>query len=366
MKYFNRAVSKLLVLGSLGIAAFTLPAHADFLVGNTLGDSVSRYSEATGAYLGEFIAAGAGGLTAPDAITLGPDDNWYVSSGTGSSGQILRYDGQTGAFMGVFAQGGGLTRPYGSAFGPDGNLYVASFRSDQILRYNGQTGAFIDVFAAGNGTAAGLLNGPNGLLFGADGALYVTTEGSVADASGNVSFLYESQVLRYDLLGGAGQVFAAQPAATPGGNGYVSLLGMEFGPDGLLYTSDYAGGIRSFDAGGTLVQTIDTGAIFGTGIATTIGDFEFGADGALYASVFDDDGSGVSNNGVARCVIATGLCSAFITDNTHLSRPIGFALLQVPEPATWAMLCLGLLMLAAVAKRREHNGSALRIARAER
>jgi sugar lactone lactonase YvrE len=372
MKYLSRAVSKLIAVASLGLAAITLPAQADFLVGNTLGNSVSRFDAVTGAYLGDFITAGSGGLTAPDALTFGPDGNWYVSSGTDASGQILRYNGQTGAFMGVFAQGGGLNRPYGSAFGPDGNLYVASFRSDEILRYNGQTGAFIDVFASGNGTAAGLLNGPNGLLFGADGSLYVTTEGSVADADGNVSFLYESQIVRYDLAAGTGQVFASQPAATPNGNGYVSLLGLAYGPDGLIYTSDYAGGIRSYDAGGNLVQTIDTGAIFGShhlfggGIPTTFGDFEFGADGALYASVFDDDGSGVSNNGVARCVIATGLCSAFITDNTHLSRPIGFALLQVPEPATWAMFGIGLLLLGATASRRQPLARAWQAAGAER
>lgn len=258
----------------------------------------------------------------------------------------------------MFAQGGGLARPYGTAFGPDGNLYVASFRSDQILRYDGRTGAFIDVFASGNGTAAGLLNGPNNLLFGADGALYVTTEGSVADGKGGVSFLYESQVVRYSLFTGTGTVFASQPAPTPNGNGYVSLLGLVTGPDGLIYTSDYAGGIRSFDASGNLVQTIDTGALFGAGIASTIGDFEFGADGAIYASVFDDDGSGVSNNGVARCVVATGTCSMFVIDNLHLARPIGFAIAPVPEPAARVLAGVGMLLLAAVMLRRRRADAA--------
>ena len=32
-------------------------------------------------------------------------------------------------------------------FGPDGNLYVAGAFNDAILRFDGQTGAFIDNFA---------------------------------------------------------------------------------------------------------------------------------------------------------------------------------------------------------------------------
>jgi sugar lactone lactonase YvrE len=358
MNAARKTLPRLAAACAIALAALALPARADILVGNTQGNSVSRFDAHSGTYLGAFVAAGSGGLTAPDAITFGPDGNLYVSSGTDTGGQILRYDGLTGAFMGVFAQGGGLDRPYGTAFGPDGNLYVASFRSDQILRYDGRTGAFIDVFARGNGTATGLLNGPNDLLFGADGSLYVTTEGSVADGKGGISFLYDSQVLRYSVASGAGTVFAAQPAPTPHGNGYVSLLGLGFGPDGLIYTTDYAGGIRSYDARGTLVQTLDTGALFGS-VATSVGDFAFGADGALYASIFDDNGSGVSNNGVARCVIPTGVCSAFITDNTNLARPIGFAMTPpVPEPATLALLAIGLLGVAGAVRRRVGRATA--------
>jgi DNA-binding beta-propeller fold protein YncE len=59
-----------------------------------------------------------------------------------TTNNVLRYNGSTGAFMGVFASGGGLTMPIGLAFGPDGNLYVGT-RSGNIIRYNGTTGAFI-------------------------------------------------------------------------------------------------------------------------------------------------------------------------------------------------------------------------------
>lgn len=74
--------------------------------------------------------------------------------GSTNSNEILRYDGQTGAFVGAFASGSGLDGPRGLAFGPDGNLYLASNGEDVVRRYQGQTGDFIDVFASGGGLDA--------------------------------------------------------------------------------------------------------------------------------------------------------------------------------------------------------------------
>src|SRR5262245_15948527 len=85
----------------------------------------------------------------------------YVSSGDSNS--VLAYDGKTGALLRKFARRGGLTEPEGIAFGPDGNLYVSS-RSDAVLRYDGVTGKFIDVFASGHG-----LVDPAGIAFGGPG-----------------------------------------------------------------------------------------------------------------------------------------------------------------------------------------------------
>ena len=365
MRFSKFGTRKFSALMSLSAALWITPlhsAHALFLVGNTTGNNVSKFDETTGTYLGNFIAAGVGGLTNPDDLTYGPDGNLYVSSSANNTtGQILRYHGQTGAFIDVFAQGGGMARPYGSAFGPDGHLYVASFRSDQILKYNGATGAYMSVFAQGNGTAAGLLNGPNDLSFGPDGALYITTQGSVADGKGGISYRFDSQTLRYNLATGVGTVFAGQPTPTPKGDGYVSMLGVSFGPDGLVYTSDYAGGIRAYSssfnsASGALVKTIDTGALFGAfpTKATNVGNFAFGGDGALYASVFN--GNGVTS-GVARCDLMgngdAGACTLFADGTGVLSRSIGFAVTPVPEPSTWALMGLGLLALVGGRKLRQ-------------
>ncbi len=221
--------SIVLSIGSL-LSLLAARADAALLVGNTRGNNVVIYGDA-GNFGGDFIAPGAGGLLDPDDLTFGPDGNLYVSSGSGSSGKVLRYNGKTGDFIDEFASTG-LIRPYGNAFGPDGNLYVSSFLTDQILRFDGKTGKFIDVFAAATGTReSGKLNGPNDLLFTPDGRLLVTTQGSVAipdpDKPGSFkadfSGGFESQVLSYDIKTGELKVFISQPTPSPDSFGFVAF-----------------------------------------------------------------------------------------------------------------------------------------------
>jgi hypothetical protein len=82
--------------------------------------------------------------------------------------QILRIDDSTGAPLGVFADISDKVTQFGDmTFGPDGRLYVADVSNDRILRYDGQSGAFIDVFAAAHL--------PQKLTFDPSGNLLVST-----------------------------------------------------------------------------------------------------------------------------------------------------------------------------------------------
>ena len=74
-----------------------------FYIANELSDTVAKFNAATGASEGAFVSVGSGGLDGPTDLAFGPyGDLFVISSETHA---ILRYDGQTGAFKGVFVDG---------------------------------------------------------------------------------------------------------------------------------------------------------------------------------------------------------------------------------------------------------------------
>lgn len=319
---------------------------ADLLVGNSGSSGVEGYVLSTGDSLGDFIPPGSGGLIFPDAITTGPDGVVYVSSGCRTTADsvcnkslsaILRYDGQTGAFLDTLASGAEpgspLYRPYGTAFGPEGLLYVASLMTNQILRYD-TAGALIDVFASGDGLDSLGLNGPNGLAFDDDGRfLYVTTEGDSlvcpgAPMEGHCKPVftggYPSLVLRYEVATGEKTVFARPPMAD---STAPSLAGIDFGPDGRLYVSDFSVNVvRVYDpATGVqeqLLPTVDSTMCDSTISNPYTGDLTFDASGALLVTV------GGQNDGDPGAVVrywgegyANNEC--LVGPTTQLDRPVG-------------------------------------------
>lgn len=137
--------------------------------------------------------ARASGISGAQSIVLGADGMLYVCAE--GIDQILRVDPETLDVLGAFVaddpltpgdENGPLNGPTSATFGPAGDLFVASFETDQVLRFDGQTGAYEGVFVA---AGLGGLNGPDaGTKFGPDGFLYVPS-------------FWNDRVLRYDSSG---------------------------------------------------------------------------------------------------------------------------------------------------------------------
>jgi DNA-binding beta-propeller fold protein YncE len=167
--------------------SFAPAVPGKLLVSGYDSNAVHRYRASDGAPRGSSAVMGA------QSIVLGTDGLLYICAE--KSQRVVRHDPQTLARVDIFVQddpatpedeNGPLSGPTSATFGPDGALYVASFNTDQILRFDGQTGAYLGVFVS---AGLGGLNGPDsGTKFGADGLLYVPS-------------FWSDRVLRYDATG---------------------------------------------------------------------------------------------------------------------------------------------------------------------
>jgi streptogramin lyase len=252
-----RAASTVVLMPCVVIALSVTVAYAAgqefFLVPSGNTDSILRYSD-TGTFINAFIPSRSGGLDNPRAVISGPDGNLYVSQGTSSSDPIRRYDGHTGEFIDNFAFQPGVS-PFGIVFGPDGHLYAASFSSNDVVRFNGSTGEFLGVFAAG-----GDLFQPRGLVFGPDGHLYVSSlSGKVIRYHGVTGEFMDDFAVGVDprglVFGPDGHLYVASfsdnrvwrfNGATgvsmgvfASGGGLNGPVGVGFGADGNFYVGSF-------------------------------------------------------------------------------------------------------------------------------
>jgi hypothetical protein len=149
---------------------------------------VKEYDASSGNFLRNLFPAALAGKFNPRAVVFGPDGGLYVSAFDTANllvGNIIKFDTVTGSSSVVaFNNGDGimdpretqdLHRPEGLTFGPDGNLYVTSFRADtsdtdKILVLKGTTGKLkhkisLDTKGGDRAFAQALIFGPNDDLF---------------------------------------------------------------------------------------------------------------------------------------------------------------------------------------------------------
>jgi len=236
--------------------------NRDFYIADFFpGGRILKFDAFDSSMRSTFVAAGSGGLQQPDTLVFHNDDLYVTDAG---SDQVLRYNGDTGAFIDVFVPKfpSGLDRPRGLVFHDD-YLFVANELTDSVLRYDANTGAFIDTFVP---SGSGGLDKPSELVFGPDNNLYIISRGN-------------KSILRYDGDTGAfidtfvtgGDIFLRFPSClewrTGAGDGpIVNLSGITLqngssrGTGGLIVDDGAHVSLRD-----GAVRNVESG-IFGGGI----------------------------------------------------------------------------------------------------
>jgi hypothetical protein len=208
--------------------------------GIAIGDATVAEG-APSTFLGEFVSAFSGGLARTGNAIFGPDGHLYVASRDNDS--VLRYDGQSGDFLDVVVPSGaeGLDHPWFLAFGPDDKLYVAGLWSENIVRYDPASGV-VDTFIP----SGGALHAPKGMVFDADGNLYVAN----SDLGTTDTSLGQDQVLKFAGPGGGP---LGEPAGTllsvfiaPGSGGLDNPNHLAF-RGGHLYVTNTRAATASID-----------------------------------------------------------------------------------------------------------------------
>lgn len=161
----------------------------EYYASNRVLNSINKYDEA-GAFIEEFVAENAGGLSSPQEVLFHPDGFVLISSNL--TNVILKFDLNTGDFIEVWNQGV-VIRPTKMLIGPDNLLYVTQWgqtpTTSTVLKFN-LDGTLVGPVNITTPTPLGM-----GMVWDNSGNFYLalfglsTGEGSVKKFDSNGNFL---------------------------------------------------------------------------------------------------------------------------------------------------------------------------------
>jgi len=269
----------------LGVALSPTARSADVLyIGDGSDDTIKSFDAISGAYLGATDGPSVSGLAGPRGIILSGGELLVVNQNVnlGISGEVLRFNASTGGFLGALIPSTGPNAPFapdGIVLGPGySDIFVAN-----VLRKPNVAPGRVNQYALDGTFLAELKvknneHHPRGAVFGPDGLLYVTTRDFTKGIGGTV--------LRYSADGKAEVVIDDK-----GGPGRLNRPdGLVFGPDGRLYITSFRAdptdtdSIRIYEASGEFVSKIDLYDV-ATQPRAYAQSLLFGPEGKLYVPI---------------------------------------------------------------------------------
>ncbi|ACB54151.1 hypothetical protein cce_4803 [Crocosphaera subtropica ATCC 51142] len=207
-------------------------------------------------------------------LAIKPADASSLFISSLNNGEILEYN-DDGTLLGVFGEANrtdsDLDGPNSLIIGPNGNLFVTSGGDSNILEFDGENGTFLGVFVDADQAGSGpgpFPFVPTGLDFDSNGNLFVSDG-------------LRDQILEYDSNGNLLGVFA-----TTGGDINNSLDGPEdlsFGPNGNLFTVTFEG-ILEYDPDGNFLGIFGQANPSDSSLFLDPSDFSFDSNGNLFVA----------------------------------------------------------------------------------
>jgi sugar lactone lactonase YvrE len=294
----------------------------DFLlVGDGSDNTVKRFDAATGAFQGNLVAPGDGGLNGPRGLIFrNPGQLLVVDQNVGepNPGEVLRFNGRTGGSLGNLISQTDANAPFaprGMVLGGDHTLYVGDdgnldgITLGRLTRFNSETGAFL-----GDLQPTGFTGDfyPRGVVIGPDGMVCASVR-NIAATGG--------EIMRWNPATGA---FLGDFVDSNTSNDLNRPEGIAFGPDGNLYVASFRA-----DAGDTdkiLEFNGTTGGYIGKINLDQVGQprafgqaLLFGPGGKLFVPI---SGNGPDTGEVRRYDVSTGTFDVFVPANAT-GGPLG-------------------------------------------
>ena len=333
-KQIKNTIAILLAFCFLLSLTATAVAADSLYIGDQAGNgTVEQFNATSGAFIKTFVSENSGGLVGPFGLVFENNGNLLLANGNIGlpiPGDILRFNGITGAFERALANGTGAPYQPNGIVLKDNIIYAADLGDlgvpGNVSTYNEHNGNFLGNL--NQNVIPPLSYHPRAVVFGPDGNLYVSVRNITANSSTgqfDPASNLGGHVLRFNPDGSFKDDFINDT----GGVGHLNRpIGLVFGPDGNLYITSFranpddTNSIRIYNKTGVFLKKInlDTPESLG-GVPNQADALLFGPDGRLFAPISGPVNYINDHGAVRRYNVTDGSYDNFIKPGGELQWP---------------------------------------------